>query len=243
MPLGDGGDRCDGVDGGGCGGAGGGDDGAGEDAGGEVLLDKGFEGLGQHGEELVAGDEAEVFAAEAGEQRGLIDRAVGLGGDVDAERAGLGLEAAAGEGVAGGALAGADERDEGGGGGGVLDDAVPGGGEAGHLADPVEDYVFELGDGGGGLPGEAEDAEAGGEEVAEDAGEQGVRGEVAEEAGVLPEGEAAGDDAVEVGEDVGEGLGLGGGRGGELGGDFAGRAGAHDGLGGEVGCGSRRASR
>ena len=158
-----------------------------------------------------------------------------LGGDVDGERAGLGLEAAAAERVVGGALAGGDEGDEGAGGGGVLDDAVEGGGEAGHLADPVEDDVLDLGDGGAGLPGEAEDAEAGAGEVAEDAGEQAVGGEVAEEARVLPVGEAGQDEGVEVGEDVAEGLGLLGWGGGELRGDVAGLDLGHDGTVGEVG--------
>ena len=65
--------------------------------------------------------------------------------------------------------------------------------------------------------------------------EEGVAGEVAEEAGVLPEGEAGEDEFVEVGENVGEGLGLVGRRGGQAGGDVAGLVGAHDGTGGE-GC-------
>ncbi len=195
----------------------------------------GVEGVGAHGVLLVAGDEAEVLAAEAGEEGGFVDGAVALGGDVDGERAGLGLEAAAAEGVVGDALAGGDEGDEGAGGGGVLDDAVEGGGEAGHLTDPVEDDVFDLGDGGAGLPGEAEDAEAGAGEVAEDAGEQAVGGKVAEEARVLPVREAGEDEGVEVGEDVGEGLGLVGRRGGELGGDGAGLDLGHDGTVGEGG--------
>ncbi len=203
--------------------------------GGEIGADGLFESVGAEGEALVVGDVADVVAAVAGEQRGLIHGAVAVRRGVDHKGLRLGLQSAAVQAEIGGALAGAEQGDQGTGGSGVLDHAAPLGGEAGHAAHPIGDHFFDFGERGTGLPGEAEDAEAGGEIVAEDAGEFAVGREVAEEIGMLPVGEAGHDDAVEIGEDGVEGFGRLGRVGGERGFDIAGRGARHDGAFGDGG--------
>ena len=88
------------------------------------------------------------------------------------------------------------------------------GGQAEQVGEPVQDVLLELGGRRAGHPGHALDAEAGGDQVAEDRGAGGVGREVAEEPGVLPVRRPGQDDPVEVGEDGRDRLALlrGGGR-------------------------------
>ena len=222
--------RRDRVERGGGGGPGGADDGAGFAPGREVGADRLFQRVGAQGEVRVVGDVADVVAAEAGEQRRLIHRAVAVRRGVDHQRLRFGLQAAAAQSEIGGALAGAEQRHQRAGGRGVLDHAAPCVGEAGHAAHPVGHDFFDFGQRGAGLPGEAEHAEAGGEVVAEHAGEFAVRREVAEEAGMLPVREAGHDDAVEIGQDGVEGFGRLRRVGGQRGLDLAGRGARHHGA-------------
>ena len=221
---------CDGVERGGGGGPGGADDGAGFAPGREIGADGLFQRVGAQGEVLVVGDVADVVAAEAGEQRRLIHGAVTVGRGVDHQRLRFRLQSAAVQPEIGGALAGAEQGDQSTGGGGVLDHAAPLRGEAGHAAHPIGHHFFDFGERRAGLPGEAEDAEAGGEVIAEDAGEFAVGREVAEEVGMLPVGEAGHDDAVEIGQDGVEGFGRLRGVGGQGSFDFAGRGARHHGA-------------
>ena len=108
---------------------------------------------------LIHRNHAQVLAAEPGEQRGLLHRAVRLRGHVHHQRPLLALQAAARGGVVGGALARADQRDERRGGGGVLDHARPALGQPEHLPPPVEADFFELGERRTRLPVEPELAE------------------------------------------------------------------------------------
>ena len=104
----------------------------------------------------------------------------------------------------------------------ALDDAAPGPvgaepvGEAEQLGHPVEHEGLDLGAGRARGPRHAVHPEAGRGQVTQDRRVAGVGGEVGEEAGVLPVGQAGDDDPIEVGEHRVEGLGLGRGVGGEL---------------------------
>ena len=194
-----------------------------------------FQCVGAKCEVFVVGDVADVIAAEAGQQRRLIHRAVAVRRGVDHQRLRFRLQSAAIQPEIGGALAGAEQRDQGAGGGGVLNHPAPFRGEAGHAAHPIGHHFFDFGERGTGLPGEAEDAESGGEIVAEDAGEFAVGREVAEETGMLPVGEAGHDDSVEIGQDRVEGFGLLRRIGGQGRLDFARRGSRHHGAFGDGG--------
>ena len=86
--------------------------------------------------------------------------------------------------------------------------AVEGVGEAEGLAQPVEDHLLELGHRGAGGPEHPLGADAAGEQVTQDAGRGGVRGEVREEARVLPVRHAREQVRVEIGQHRVEGLGV-----------------------------------
>ena len=204
----DGGDRRDRVERGGRRGPGGGDDGARLLAGGDVGLDQAAQLVRPHGESLVVRDMADVVAAEARQQRRLVDRAVRLVRAIDCQRLLFRLQAAAAGAMFCRPLARAQQGDQGVGGRSVLDHAAPGIAEAGHAAQPIGHHLFQLGERRAGLPGEAEGAEAGREIVAQHAGWQAVGGEIGEEAGMLPMRQARHDDALHVGEDGIEALGL-----------------------------------
>ena len=76
-----------------------------------------------------------------------------------------------------------------------------------HLSRPVGHDLLELGEGGARLPRQPQDPEAGAQVVAEHGGQLAVGREVAEEAGVLPVGEAGKQVGVEIAQDGLEGLG------------------------------------
>ena len=127
-----------------------------------------------------------------------------------------------------GPVQGREQRDEVGAGAGVLDDAAAAAGgpeglrQAEQVGQPVHDVLLELRGGRAGHPGHALHAQARGHQVAEHRGAGGVGREVAEEAGVLPVGDAGQDDAVQVGQDGGERLALLGGGDRQGGADVAG---------------------
>jgi len=204
------------VDGGGAGAAHGGDDGAGPVATGDVGPERLLQRVGTERMGLVAGEQAEVLPAEAGEQRSLLDGAVSHLRGVDDERGGLGLKAAPGLSVAGGALARAEQRDEGGGAGRVLDDAGEGGRQADELAQPLHRHLLELGRGGARLPAHPLGAEAGGDQVGEHRGQHRVGREVGEEPRVVPVSDAGENGGVEQGEQALHGDALVGCRRGEV---------------------------
>ena len=139
-----------------------------------------------------------VVAAEPRQEGGFLDRTVTLARGVDDEGPGLGLQAAPGEAVVGGPLAGAQQGRHGGGGGGVLDHAAPGVGEAHQLPHPIDDHFFQFRQRGARLPRQAQDAQAGAEVVAQNTGKGGVGRKVSEEAGVLPVREARQEDLFQV---------------------------------------------
>ena len=149
----------------------------------------------------------QMVAAEAGEQRGLLDRAVAVRRRVDDERRGSGLQPASREAVVGRALARAEQRDERAGGRGVLNDAAPGRQTAEHLTKPVGRDFFDFGQRRTRLPRQAEHAQARAREVAQHAREIAVAGEVAEERRMRPVRETRDDDRVEVAHDVVERFG------------------------------------
>ena len=82
-------------------------------------------------------------------------------------------------------------------------------GQAQQLAHPVEHHRLDLGARRAGDPAHSLHAQAGRCQLAEDRAVRRVAGEVGEEAGMLPVGDARHDDTVEVGQHVGERLGLG----------------------------------
>jgi hypothetical protein len=71
-----------------------------------------------------------------------------------------------------------------------------------HLAQPIEDDQLQLGRGRGGLPEHGVDVEGCGQRLGEDGGAGRGVGEVGEEAGVVPVGEAGYDHALDVGQDL-----------------------------------------
>ena len=176
---------------------------------GEVLADGRLQRVRAKREVLVVGDVADVLAAEAGEQRGLIHRAVAVRRGVDHERRGLRLQAAAAE---------SEIRWR----ARARRSAPPAcrwrrcpesrrstAGEAGHAAHPVGDDLFESRSARGWTARRAR-ARRGrwtGSRPARSS-QFAVGGEVAEETRMLPVGEAGHDDAVDVGEDGVEGLGV-----------------------------------
>jgi hypothetical protein len=143
-------------------------------------------------------DRAQVFAAEAGEQRRFLDRAVTLRRRVDHERRRLGLKSAARGTVAGRAFARADQGDEAGSRRGVVDYAAPARRQAEHLPEPVSRQFLDLGQRGARRPVEPELRETGAREVAEDRREQAVRREVRKETRVLEMTQCRQDQPVEV---------------------------------------------
>ena len=114
--------------------------------------------------------------------------------------------------AAAGALARCEERGERAARRAVLDDAAAGRARPEPLRQPeqvdqpVEHVGLELGAGGAGRPEHALDAEAGGEQIAEDRRTRGVGREVGEEVRRLPVRESGHDDLVDVTQHVGEGL-------------------------------------
>ena len=100
--------------------------------------------VGAHGVFVVERDEPQIVAAEAGEQRAFVDRAVRVRRHIDARRARFALQAAARQRIIRRPLARADERDQRAGRGGVLDHAAPGGRKAEHLPEPVGDHLLDL---------------------------------------------------------------------------------------------------
>ncbi len=171
----------------------------------DVALEPGGERAGPHGQVLVDLDDADGVGAQAGDPDGLLHRRVGLGGHVHGGA--IGVDARADRGARAGAVQGGQEGDQVGAGAGVLDHAAAGaggaegGGQAEELGEPVHDVLLELGGRRTGHPRHALDAEARGDQVAEDRRPGGVGREVAEEAGVLPVRRPREHDPVEVGED------------------------------------------
>ena len=108
------------------------------------------------------------------------------------------LQAAARQRVIRRPLARANERDQRAGRGGVLDHAAPGRGEPEHLPQPIGDDFLDFRHRRARLPREPDHAEAGADKIAEDSGRQGVGGEIAEEARMLPERQARNDKAIEI---------------------------------------------
>ena len=132
------------------------------------------ERVGAHRVGVVVRHEPHVRAAEAGEQRRLLDRAVAVARGVDRQRLRLGLQAAARHAEARRPLARAQQRDQRAGGGGVLDDAAASASaRPDHLPQPVGRHFLELGERRARLPGQAEHAEARAQVVAEHARQRG----------------------------------------------------------------------
>ena len=129
-------------------------------------------------------------------------------GGVDGQRRALGLQPAACLGVVRRALTRREQGDQARGGRGVLDDALPRPGQPGQLAQPLDDDLLDLRQRRGGLPRDAERAEAGGGQVAQRGTEGRVGREPAEVARVLHLGHARDHDGFEVGQEAGEGFGL-----------------------------------
>ena len=215
----DGGQLRDGVEGRGRRGA---DRGAHEEGpapGGAILGDGGLQRVGPHGERRVVGDDVQVVGADARDAHALLDRRVGLRGRVGDEIAGHtgGVHRALRR-----PLPRREDGAEGGLGRRALDDTAPRPvgaepvGQAEQLGHPVEHERLDLGAGRARGPRHAVHPEAGRGQVTQDRRIAGVGGEVGEEAGVLPVGQAGDDDPIEVGEHGVEGLGLGRGVGGEL---------------------------
>ena len=175
----------------------------------EILPHRRIERVGPHRVALVHRHDAHVRAPEAREQRRLVDGAVAVRRHVDDERLRLGLQAtlrpASSRSFARARRCRATS---------VLVEAVSwmtplqALREADHLAQPVGRRLLDLGDRRARLPGEAEDAEPRADVVAEHRGQLGVRGEVAEEARVLPVREPRQHHAIEVTQDGVEALGL-----------------------------------
>lgn len=132
------------------------------------------------------GHAAQIIAAEAGEQRRLLDGGMAVLGGVDDERPIDRLEPAAGEAEIRSRLAGTEQGHQSAGRGRVLDDAVPARVEPECLPHPVERHVLDFRQGGTGCPGQSDLPETGAEKVAEHARQFGIGREVAEEAGTLP---------------------------------------------------------
>ena len=134
---------------------------AGQVAVGEILGDHFGERVGAHGVFGVERNEPQVVAAEAGEQRALVDRAMRVRRHIDARRARFALQAAARQRIIRRPLARADERDQRAGRGGVLDHAAPGGREAEHLPQPIGDDFLDFRHRRARLPREPDHAEPG----------------------------------------------------------------------------------
>ncbi len=228
MGLGDLADRPQRVEGRGGGSAGGRDHGAGLVAGGQVLLDRRLQCFRAQGMAFVGRDQADVVAAETGQQCGLVHRAVGMGADIDDQRPGLGLQAAAYQCVVAGAFPRADQRHQCAGGCGVLDHPAPLARQAQQLTQPVEGDFLQLAQGRAGLPRQAQHAQASAEEVTEDRRQGAVGGEIAVEVRMLPMGQAGHDQLVDIVEDRGERLALAGGLSGQGGLEIAGFDLGHD---------------
>ena len=179
-----------------------------------------LQGVDPHGMTAVGVDREQVVAAQAGDLHRLLDRGVGVPGRVDGEPLPRCTVAGAVhvDGAAAGALAGGEQGGERAARRAVLDDAAAGRARPEPLRQPeqvdqpVEHVGLELGAGGAGRPQHALDAEAGGEQVAEDRRTGGVGREVGEEVRRLPVRDAGHDDLVHVAQYVREGLAaLGGG--------------------------------
>ena len=163
----------------------------------EILLDGSPQQVHAQGVVVIRGDQAQEAAAEARQQRGLLDGAVPLVRGVDHQGRLAALQALAALGVARGALPGAEQGREGGGAGGVVDDAGEGRAEAHHLPQPVHDDLLDLRGRGTGLPAHALGAQARRGKVPEDRAVAGVAGEVGEEGRVVPVGDARQDVPVQ----------------------------------------------
>jgi hypothetical protein len=192
---------------GGGGGADGGGDREGREAGGPVLGDGPFQRLHVQAEGGVAGDLAEPVLSDAENDARLLHGGVRLVRGVHAQARLPDQPAPAGV-EPGHRFARRGQGHQGGGGGGVLDDAEQAGGQAEHLAQPVEGDQLELGGGGRGLPEHAVRVEGRREGLGQDGRSGGGVGEVGEEARVVPVGEAGDDHALDVGQDPGQRLGL-----------------------------------
>ncbi len=173
----------------------------------EIGADRLFQGIGAQCKMFVVGDVTDVVAAESGQQRRLIHRTVAVRRRIDHQRSCFRLQSAAIQAEIGGALASAEQCHQGASGRSVLNHAAPLRRQASHPAHPIGHDLFDFGERGTGLPGEAEDSEASGDVIAEDAGEFAVRRKVTEETGMLPVREAGHDDPVEIGQDCIEGFG------------------------------------
>ena len=178
----------------------------------------------------VVSNQSEVVSAEAGQKGGLLDRAVGLAGDVNDQGLFLGLQAALVQTEAGGLLPAHGRGHQGTGGSSVLNHSLPRRGQPHHLSDPVGGQLFQLGQGRTGLPGEAKHAQAGAEIIAQDTGQRAVGGKVAKKARMLPVRQSGQDDPIQVLEDRGEVLGLFGRRSRKLGLDLARLGASHHGF-------------
>ena len=127
-------------------------------------------------------------------------------GGVDGQRRGLGLDPAARLGVVRRALARRQQGDQAPAGRRVLDDALPRCGQRRQLAQPLDHDFLDLGQRGGGLPGDPERSEPGRGQVAQHGAEGRVGREPAEEARVLHLRHARDHDGFEVGQHPAERL-------------------------------------
>ena len=218
MALADIGDGRHGVDAGGGGGADGGGDAAGAEARGEIALDHLAQGVRQHAEFGVDGDEADVIVADADGDGALGDGGVRLFGGVDHQAAGRALGARVGV----GGLARGGDGVHAAGGSGVVDEAEPVVGQSGPVTQPAEGHLFEFGGGGRCFPDHAVGIEGGGEQLAEDAFGGGGIGEIGHEPGMVPERRGGHNEALEIGEDGGHRLAALGAAGGQSVGELAG---------------------
>ncbi len=212
-------------------------------AGVAVARDQRVEGVGHHRVRRIGRHEVNVVPTEAGQQRRLVHRTMGLRRDVDDERPRLVLQAAAARTVPADPFARRDQRHQGAGRRRVLNHAGPLVRQSTHLPQPVGDDFFDLGERRARLPRQAEHAETRADVVAQHAGEQAVAREVPEEARVLPVREGRHDDAIEVRDDRLEGFGLDRRRCRQLTLDVAGFGAGHHRQRGRRGRGSRRSSR
>ncbi len=201
-------DRAQRVHGCGGGGAGGGHDSAGLVAGSQVLLDGCLQGLRAQRVVFVGGDQANVVTPEAGQQRGLVHRAVGVGTDIHDQWLGFGLQATPHQSVIGGAFARADQRHQGAGRGGVLNHPAPLRRQAEHLAKPVQGRFFQFAQCWARLPRQPQYAKPGTQEVPQHGGQRPVRGKITVEIRVLPMGQARHDQLIHVLDNRVEGLAL-----------------------------------
>ena len=170
----------------------------GGDAVAPVVGDRRGEGVGAQSEPPVGGDAPQPGLPQPQRHHRLVDRRVGVLGAVDAQGGHIGAPREAALADPGHGLPGGGEGVQGRDGGGVVDDPFEGVRQSEQAPQPAQGHRFQLGHRRRGAPQHALGVERGAQELGEHAGAAGADGEVGEEPGMVPVGQAGDDQPFDV---------------------------------------------